>query len=221
MSQQRSLFDAEPDPWQQDDEAEQLVATVVLPSGPAQLFDYVVPDRLREEIEPGRRVRVPLGRGNRLVLGYCVRLETRPTGPRPLKPIEEVVDSRALLSPAMLRLTEWIADRYLCDWGQVLETVLPAGVRLQAGTRLTTLLQAADDARERIAAARLPEKQLAVMRALTAGTEPMTPQELAKAARCTTAPINTLRRKGFIIVRTGRIERRREAPPQGANGRPT
>ena len=210
---QRSLFDAEPDPWQEDDHREQLVATVVLPSGPAQLFDYVVPDRLREQIEPGRRVRAPLGRGNRLVVGYCVRLETRPTGRRPLKPIDEVVDSRTLLSPAMLRLTEWIADRYLCDWGQVLETVLPAGVRLQAGTRVTTLLQAADDARERIAAAKLPEKQLAVMRALAAGTEPMTPQELARLARCTTAPIDSLRRKGFIIARTGRIERRRETAP--------
>ena len=164
MSQnQRSLFDAEPEPWQEDDQREQLVASVVLPSGPAQLFDYVVPDRLREQIEPGRRVRAPLGRGNRLVVGYCVRLQTRPTGRRPLKAIEAVVDSRTLLSPAMLRLTEWIADRYLCDWGQVLETVLPAGVRLQAGTRLTTLLQPADDARERIAAAKLPEKQLAVM----------------------------------------------------------
>ena len=30
---------------------------------------------------------------------------------------------------AMLRLTRRIADYYLCPWGQVLETVLPAGVR--------------------------------------------------------------------------------------------
>ena len=44
----------------------------------------------------------------------------------------------------------------------------------------------------------------------------MTPQDLARAARCTTAPINSLRRKGFIIARAGRIERRREAgPPAG------
>ena len=51
--QQRNLFDAEPEPWQEDDQAEQLVATVVLPTGPAQQFDYLVPDRLREQIEPG------------------------------------------------------------------------------------------------------------------------------------------------------------------------
>ena len=62
-------------------------------------------------------------------------------GPRTLKPVSEVIDRRSLLSPAMLRLTRWIADYYLCPWGQVLETVLPAGVRSQAGTRMATLLE--------------------------------------------------------------------------------
>ena len=194
--QQRHLFDTEPAPWQEDDQAEQLVASVVLPTGPAQQFDYVVPDRLRDQIEPGRRVRVPLGRGNRLVTGYCVRLDTRPAGPRRLKPVEAVVDRRSLLSPAMLRLTEWIAERYLCDWGQVLETVVPAGVRGQAGTRMTTLLTVAADARERIASMKLPEKQRAVLDALWAAKEPLTPQELARAARCTLAPITALAPQG-------------------------
>ena len=160
---QQSLFDTDPAPWQEDDQAEQLVASVVLSTGPADEFDYLVPDRLCAEIEPGRRVRVPLGRGNRLVLGYCVRLEERPTGRRRLKPVEEVVDRRNLLSPAMLRLTRWIADRYLCDWRQVLETVLPAGVRVQAGTRLVTQLTLADDARERMIETKVTEKQRAVL----------------------------------------------------------
>ncbi len=138
--QQRNLFNTEPEPWEADDQAEQLVAGIVFATGPAQEFDYLVPDALRDMVEPGRRVLVPLGKGNRQVQGYCVRVETRPAGPRPLKPLTEVVDRRSLLSPAMLRLTRWIAEYYLCPWGQVLETVLPAGVRGQAGTRMATLL---------------------------------------------------------------------------------
>ena len=35
------------------------VATVVLPTGFARELDYLVPDALRESLEPGRRVRVP------------------------------------------------------------------------------------------------------------------------------------------------------------------
>ena len=124
---QRQLFDTEPEPWEADDQAEQLVAGVVLSAGPAQEFDYLVPDALRDSAELGRRVKVPLGPSNRLVVGYCVRLENRPAGRRRLKPLHSVLDQRSLLSPAMLRLTRWIADYYLCDWASVLDAVVPAG----------------------------------------------------------------------------------------------
>ena len=49
----------------------------------------------------------------------------------------------------MLRLTRWMADYYLCPWGQVLEAVVPAGVRHQAGTRDVTLLSRAAGRRRR------------------------------------------------------------------------
>ena len=61
MPQQRSLFDKEPEAWEADDQSQRLIATVILSTGPEQEFDYLVPDELCESIEPGRRVRVPLG----------------------------------------------------------------------------------------------------------------------------------------------------------------
>ncbi len=139
-SEQRQFFETEPEPWEADDQSQQLVASVVLSAGPSLEFDYLVPDRLRETVEPGRRVKVPLGAANRLVVGYCVRLEDRTAGRRRLKPLHSVLDQRSLLSPAMLRLTRWIADHYLCNWATVLDAVVPAGVRAGAGTRMTTLL---------------------------------------------------------------------------------
>ncbi len=138
MTEQHQLFDTEPEPWEADDQSRQWVASVVVSAGTAREFDYLVPDALRETVELGRRVKVPLGAGNRLVVGYCVRLEDRPAGRRRLKPLHSVLDQRSLLSPAMLRLTRWIADYYLCDWATVLDAVVPAGVR--AGARMTTLL---------------------------------------------------------------------------------
>ena len=85
--EQRQLFDTEPEPWEADNQVEQLVAGVVLSAGPVQEFDYSVPDPLRDAVELGRRVKVPLGPSNRLVVGYCVRLESRPVGRRRLKPV--------------------------------------------------------------------------------------------------------------------------------------
>ena len=204
-SEQRQLFDTEPEPWEADDQSQLLVASVVLSAGTAREFDYFVPDALRETIELGRRVKVPLGKSNRLVVGYCVRLENRAAGRRKLKPLHSVLDARSLLSPAMLRLTRWIADYYLCDWASVLEAVVPAGVRGGAGTRMATLLSVDGEAIKQLGELKLSAKQREVLEVLATAKEPMGPGELARAAGCTLSPIATLRRKGLIRSHTGRI----------------
>src|SRR5687768_12990410 len=139
-ARQQSLFDSSPDPWEIDDADEQLAASVVFAEQPHGPFDYRVPESVRARLVPGQRVRVPLGRGNRLVEGYCIGVASRPVGTRPLKEIEGIVDREPLLSPAMMRLTQWMADYYLCPHGQVLHCVVPAGVKSQAGTREMTFL---------------------------------------------------------------------------------
>ena len=212
--QQRNLFDLAEPAWETDDRPERLVAAVVLSQGPAQEFDYLVPDALRGQVEPGRRVLVPLGRGNREVVGYCVRVENQPAGPRRLKAIQRVIDQRTLLSPAMLRLTRWIAEYYLCDWTTVLDAVVPAGVRVSAGTRPTVLLSLDRQALAKLATQPpLSAKQAAVLKTLGQATQPMTPQELARAAKCAQGPITALRGKGLIQAQAGRVAMQREAEP--------
>ena len=139
--QQQSLFQTDAPAWEIDAAAEAYIATVVFSEPPHGPYDYAVPERLRAVVSAGRRVRAPLGRGDRTMVGYCVQLEHRSTGGRPLKDLCGIVDDRPLLTPGMLRLTEWMADYYLCPWGVVLDAVVPAGVRGQAGTRAVKLLR--------------------------------------------------------------------------------
>ena len=40
-----------------------------------QVLTYRVPPRLERIIQPGQRVRVPLGRGDKPAVGYCVRVD--------------------------------------------------------------------------------------------------------------------------------------------------
>ena len=49
-------------------------------------------------------------------------------------------DDAPLLSRRMLDLTKWMADRWMARWGEVLEAVLPAGVRLRRKSRAVPLL---------------------------------------------------------------------------------
>ncbi len=204
-SQQRNLFDAEPTPWELDEQSEQLVAEIVFSAAPWGPFDYAVPDRLRAELALGKRVRVPLGRGDRVINGYCVRLENRRVGVRQLKPIADVIDERSLLSPQMLRLTEWMADHYLCHWGQALDAVVPAGVRFQAGTRETLFFRLAPNVLGREVELKLTPKQIAIVSALAKANRPLTLPQLIKAADVTAGPIQNLRKKQILLADSQRV----------------
>src|SRR5438093_12824545 len=167
-SRQSTLFDAEPDQWELDATQEALAATVVFAEQPHGPYDYAVPVALAAKLKPGQRVQVPLGRGNRSIVGYCTALRNKTVGSRPLKPLGRLVDVEPLLSPAMLRLAEWMADYYLCPLGQVLQAIVPAGVRGKAGTREMTFLSVPAEVRERLEAGalKLGEKQLDALRVL-------------------------------------------------------
>lgn len=211
MPQQQSLFDTAPMPWEIDEAATALVATVVMPGGPEGEFDYLAPEEMvgtteaKKRLELGRRVRVPLGRGNRSVVGYCVALETKPVGSRKLKAIAGVLDRHTLISPPMLRLARWMAEYYLCPLGQALEAIVPAGVRHDVGTRDVVFLAAAPDAAARMTEMKLSPKQAAVMQQLRASRRPITAKQLAAEAGCTQAPIGELRKKGLIVTFVERL----------------
>ena len=207
MSSQQSLFDRTPEPWELDEAAEQLAATVYFPEPPHGPYDYRVPETLKGTLRAGQRVQVPLGRGDRLVAGYCTAVEIKPVGSRPLKELRSIIDPEPLLSPAMLRVTQWMADYYLCPLGQVLQAVVPAGVRGQAGTREMTFLSVPPPIINQLAAGtlKLGAKQAGALRILAASPRPLTPPELAQAAKCTLSPIGELRKKKLVTAEVRRI----------------
>jgi primosomal protein N' (replication factor Y) len=207
---QKTLFDTEPAPWELDAASEQPLVRVVLSEPPYGPYDYTIPNALRDKVEPGRRVRVPVGRGNRKMIGYVVFVgDRRSLGDNELhirwKDVFSVVDSRPLLSGTMLRLTQWMADYYLCPWGQVLESVVPAGVRAQAGTREIELLSVPSAVTARLTQLKLPKKQAEVLRTLAAATQPLTWEQLSEAARCGRGPIKALAEKQLIHVDRRRV----------------
>jgi len=202
-STQKKLFSPpapEPElrPWEHAARADQRIAGIVFNRPLETVFHYVIPDGLRGLLGPGQRVKVPFGRGDRPTVGFCVEVGPPPESIEGLKPVDSVIDREPLLSPSMLKLTHWIAEYYLCPWGQVLQTVIPAGVKKKAGTRLVTFFEATEQARRQKAELQLPPKQEAVLKELCAVDEPMRAEDLTEAAGCGPGPIKALREKGLI-----------------------
>ena len=138
-----------------------------------QVLTYRVPTPLERIIQPGQRVRVPLGRGDKLAVGYCVRVDSSlpvELDPARIKDVVEVLDLLPLIDSKMLELTRWMADYYACSWGQALDAVVPAGVKKHAGTRIGTFLMIPEEIRADLQAEilkrRLPPKQTAVLEVL-------------------------------------------------------
>lgn len=232
MPPQSSLFDADSvvssaaggvaagavEAWERDDWSDREIASVVLATGFVTPLDYLVPEPLVGRVVAGVRVEVPLGRGNAPRIGYCVGVARGAgardmAGPRRLKEVSLLLDDEPLLAPDILKLARWIADYYLCPLGQVLEAVLPSGVRHRAGTQLTTvfttLAPTSFTDSQRAAFDKLTTKQRHAFETLAASDEPLTLTELARAASCSPPVVSHLKKANLLAVQT---LRRRAAP---------
>lgn len=163
---QHSLFTEDELPqnleaWEIAASNDRLVADVVFNRPLTTVYQYFVPDGLREIIGPGQRIQAPFGRGGKPTIGYCVGLGTTVPSGLTLKTLESVLDREALIDERMLSLTRWIADRYLCGWGQVLECVIPKGVKTNAGTRDVTTFALSDSLREKLGLTPLQDRSTA------------------------------------------------------------
>ena len=203
---QQHLFSLDPPERDTDTESQVAIATVVFAAPPFGPYDYRIGEPYLQSIHPGQRLQVPLGAGNRALTGYCIHVETRRGRFPRLKTIKSIVDEQPLVSRQMLELTRWMADYYICHWGQVLDAVVPAGVRGQAGTREQLFLSVSTAVTARLTQLKLPPKQATALRVLAASPTPLTPQQVAQAANCTQGPINALRKKRLVVGERRRIQ---------------
>jgi primosomal protein N' (replication factor Y) len=186
--------------WEQAEEADRLYAEVVFNRPLMTVFHYLVPEELRERIGPARRVEAPFGARNERMTGFCVGITRDAPQGRTIKSLAAVLDAQPLIDAHLLELTRWIADRYLCGWGQVLDAVIPAGVKSRAGTRDVVHFHVAEAVRDQLPQLKLPPKQRAVLEVLLGSPQPIAVDQLSQAANCGVGPIHALRDRGLIVA---------------------
>ncbi len=168
-------------------------------------YTYAVPPQLRDQIAVGKRVLTPFGRGDKQTIGFCVGVtEAKPE--RKVKAILDVLDEEALLTEHLLKLTRWMADYYLCGWGQVLNAVVPAGVKKQAGTRSVPLVDLIPDALLPNPLPHLSPKQKRVLEYLKTHAMPIELRQVMSETACGAVPIEALVDKGYVRRKAGRVE---------------
>ncbi len=112
-----------------------VTVNVVLPIPLDQAYTYRLPDTLAAEAQVGCRVLVPLR--NRRLTGVIVE-EGPPedTLDFAVKDVLDVLDDVPVCTEELLDLTKWIAEYYVCSWGEALKAALPAGLTVETQRRL-------------------------------------------------------------------------------------
>ena len=87
-------------------------------------YSYAIPAGMA--LQPGMRVIVPFGRGNRRCEGIVLELSEEEA--RGLKTVEERLDEYSVLSETMLRLAAFLRERYFCTFYDAARAMLPAGL---------------------------------------------------------------------------------------------
>ena len=203
--QQGELFSNQLAPWEIDAAAETPCVSVAFPEAPFGPFDYRIPDELGGLIKPAMRVIVPLGKGNREIVGYTLAIQISHHPRELIKPVLRAIDPEPLCNGNLLQLIHWMSKYYLVPIGQVFEAVVPAGVRAGAGTRNQTLLKPSLKASDDVAIKALPVKQRQALQQLILADEPLSQDQLKHLAQCSDGVIKKLRELEFIDSYTERV----------------
>ena len=115
---------------------------VALPLPVETTYSYVVPDAWQELVQVGSLVLVPVR--DRRMSGVVTRREQASQDPPfTIRPILEVLDAEPVIDESLLKLTNWIAQYYVCGWGEAIRAALPSGIERREFSRIHLVEHAA------------------------------------------------------------------------------
>ncbi|MEN9736434.1 MAG: hypothetical protein RL129_1145 [Actinomycetota bacterium] len=88
-----------------------------------QLYDYVIPERISEQIQTGVRVQIPFG--NRETEGIVVERVAQPERAGELKTVTKVLSIHPVATTESLNLMDLVAQKYACNPWDVIRSAIP------------------------------------------------------------------------------------------------
>ncbi|MBK5271437.1 MAG: primosomal protein N', partial [Bacteroidia bacterium] len=110
-----------------------VFAEIIIPLALPKNYTWLVPGSMIEEIKPGCRVEVNLGK-NKKYAGIVKRLHNEKPDFFEPKEILNLLDTEPVVYEQQLQLWEWMASYYMCSEGEVMAAALPAHFKLSSET---------------------------------------------------------------------------------------
>ncbi|MBC7851245.1 MAG: primosomal protein N', partial [Chitinophagaceae bacterium] len=120
-----------------------MFAEIVIPLALPKNYTWSVPVQFQQQVKPGVRVEVVLGKNKKYAGIIKTVLTEKP--PYETKEILNVLDQEPIIFANQLKLWEWIASYYMCTEGEVMAAALPAHFKLSSETILIWNEEHGDD----------------------------------------------------------------------------
>lgn len=183
-------------------------ASIVLDLSINRLLDYGIPDDLLPLVRPGVRVEIPV-RGH-LRTGYVFEVKSTSAYPQ-VKPISKVLSEGELITEDLFQLALWMGRYYCAPLGQVFKLMLPSIVRQEGqhkeqlyvmrGKTKELLRELCEGIRNKSPA------QAAVLDVMLQVKKGILLTELLERCGGSRSPVDTLAKKGALVVDIVRVDR--------------
>lgn len=93
-----------------------------------KIFIYKIPEKLKEKINIGYRIKVPFGKGNKIYYGFVFEIYEDCNNIKNTKDITSICDSFPMLTARDIELIFWMRKRYLCSFIDCIKLFIPTGI---------------------------------------------------------------------------------------------
>lgn len=167
-------------------------------------FQYAIPEELDGTVEIGSVVRVPFGKGNRMITGYVVAMSATPSyDVNKIKYIDSIASNRVNAATDMIKLALWLKTHYGCTMNQALKTVIPVKDKINHKVKRAICLNITEDKADEFLAV-YKKKAKAKHRLLEALiNEPVIDSDIVKTKlNISASTIKAMEEDGVINVKT-------------------
>ena len=100
-------------------------------------YTYTIEERDYDSVRIGSKVIVPFGQGNKLVEAFVVGIQSElDKSISRIKAVKEVVEKDTFLSEELVELCKWIKEKYMCQFIDALQCVVPSGTSLRSQRKI-------------------------------------------------------------------------------------
>lgn len=183
-------------------------AGVVINSESIQLdkiFTYVIPSEYIGKLHIGHRVKVPFGKGNKIIDGFVMELYEDILEHHKLKEISKVIDEKPMISQKDLELINFMKDRYLCSYIDAIKLVIAPGIL--EGKKHKTLEKLYINTEVVFQGKLYKEPYINIYKIIEDNNGSFTRSDLVNLYHISLSSINTLIKHGYIIKQDSVVQR--------------